>query len=910
MPAEPVIFCPTCQGDGVLWDQRGLANECPTCAGYGVAVWWSEHWWVWRQPVNDLSILERRWERITKIIISALLFVFALVGLALGAPALLRAYIDRDLAAAVLARSWSLAALWFGLFAAMYLTYRLERDQTLFPKIPAGPALSQPGVADWKKPAEFLDMTPMYSEASQRILERAWHLAQTGRRPSVAPADMLAALSFEADVRSMLVRMGIHPEDLQRRLAAWSERIPAGNASPVLAAKTRELLAQAFRRAAEAKRVRITPAFLFAAFADLDDPARELIYDFGVDNNKLQHVVAWLMIQEELQRSVRRYQARASSKPKGVIDRAYTATATPTLDQLSMDLTRLARDGRLPLIVGRDQELERIFRVMESGRRSVILVGEPGVGKTVMLQAMAERMATEEVPRILEDKRLVSLNTPSLVAGAGAIGQLEERLETILQEVARAGNIILAIENVDQLIGVSSTGGQGLDAAQIIAQALNQRAFLALATSEVGSYRRLIENSNLSSIFEKVDIAEMNEEESIVALESRIGALEQKHQVFFSYDAIAQAVSLSRRYMHEKTLPGKAYEVLEEAAVLVVKTHGRNALVSGEDVAQVVTELTKVNVTSVTADEQTKLLHLEEELHKRVVGQDEAVKAVANALRRARAELRDNRRPIANLLFLGPTGVGKTELAKTVAAVYFGSETAMIRLDMSEYQEVSSINRLIGAPPGYAGAESGGYLTEAVRHNPFSLVLLDELEKAHPDILNLFLQVMDDGRLTDSSGRTIDFTSVILIATSNAGTQHIQDRLRDGAALSTIKEELLTTQLQQYFRPEFLNRFDGIILFTPLNPLEVRQIVTLMIDQIAAQMLTKGITLRASPEAADELARIGFDPLFGARPLRRAVQERVDDALAKFLLQGKLGRRDVAILEAGGEIRVEKAAQL
>ena len=296
-------------------------------------------------------------------------------------------------------------------------------------------------------------------------------------------------------------------------------------------------------------------------------------------------------------------------------------------------------------------------------------------------------------------------------------------------------------------------------------------------------------------------------------------------------------------------------------------------------------------------------------MHERVVGQDEAVKAVANALRRARAELRDNKRPIANLLFLGPTGVGKTELAKTVAAVYFGSEEAMIRLDMSEYQDISSIHRLIGAPPGFSGS-STGYLTEAVRQRPFSLVLLDELEKAHPDILNVFLQVMDDGRLTDGNGRTIDFTNVILIATSNAGTQHIQDRMRDGASVSTIKDELLNQELNKYFRPEFLNRFDSVVVFTPLSPIEVTKIVRIMVAEITDRLGRKGISFTATPEAIAELALNGFDPIFGARPLRRAVQEHVDNALAQYMLQGKLGRRDMAVLEPGGVIRVEQAERL
>jgi ATP-dependent Clp protease ATP-binding subunit ClpC len=324
-------------------------------------------------------------------------------------------------------------------------------------------------------------------------------------------------------------------------------------------------------------------------------------------------------------------------------------------------------------------------------------------------------------------------------------------------------------------------------------------------------------------------------------------------------------------------------------------------------VAEIISSKTNVPVTKITEKETEKLLNLEEHIHERMVDQEEAVKAVSTALRRARAELRDIGRPIVNLLFLGPTGVGKTELAKTVAEIYFGSEDNMIRLDMSEYQEKSSISRLIGAPPGYSGSAHGGFLTEAVRARPFSLLLLDEIEKAHPDILNIFLQVMDDGRLTDTQGRTIDFTNAIIIATSNAGTSLIQDRIREKVPLSTIKDELINEALKPYFRPEFLNRFDNIILFKPLNFNEIVLIVDLMLKKVENRLAEKGIRLEATKEAKDELAKKGFDPKFGARPLRRAIQDQVDSALANYLLQGKIGRRDVAVLETGGRISVKKA---
>lgn len=900
--------CPTCTGFGALKNQRGLLIDCPTCTGPGVVTWWAGKWWSWQHPVTELSILERRLEHIVKGLVSALLFVFVLSGLYFGGRRLADAYAGGELWQVLLTPSWPLATLWFGLLCAMYLIYRLERDRTMFPKIPVATLQTPSPSVDWNLKT-MGDIATVCNEMTLRVIELAWRMVQAHKREGLSPLHILSALSTTREVESVLVRLRIVPSELRSHIDRVVTQLPTISTTPVLTATSRELLAQAFRLAAADRRTRISPPYLLAAIGGVDDPARDLLDELGVDDRRLQQATAWLLIQEDLRRRVKSYLRDSASKPQGAIDRGYTAAATPVLDRYSTDLTIRASNNRLPYVVGRDEELKTMFRVIESGRRSVILVGESGVGKTYLLYALAERMAAEDVPEPLRDKRLVALSSSALVAGAGGVGQLEQRVQAIINEITRSGNIVLVIENVDQLVGVSSTGGQGLDAAQMIAQELQQHTFLAIATADPANFRRVLERGSLMSAFEKVEVAEMSPDEAFRVIETRVGPLESRHQAFFTLEAIDRSVELARRYLHERPLPGSALDVLEQSAVLARKARGPKSLVTGEDVATIVSEQGHVKATAVSGDEQQKLLHLEEELHRRVIGQDEAVKAVANSLRRARVELRDNRRPIANLLFLGPTGVGKTELAKTVAAVYFGSESAMIRLDMSEYQDVASIHRLIGAPPGYPGSGSG-YLTEAVRQRPFSLVLLDELEKAHPDILNVFLQVMDDGRLTDGTGRTIDFTNTIIIATSNAGTQHIQNRMRDGAALSTIKDELMERELGQYFRPEFLNRFDSIIVFTPLSPIQVNKIVGLMVKEISDTLARKGITFTATPEAIAELAVNGFDPLFGARPLRRAVQEHVDNALAQFLLQGKLNRRDVAVLEPGGVIRVEAAERL
>jgi ATP-dependent Clp protease ATP-binding subunit ClpC len=382
-------------------------------------------------------------------------------------------------------------------------------------------------------------------------------------------------------------------------------------------------------------------------------------------------------------------------------------------------------------------------------------------------------------------------------------------------------------------------------------------------------------------------------------LESKVGWIEHKQKVFFSYNAIEKAVQYSHRFLHDQKLPESAIEIITEAAALVHNQKGDHFLVGENDVATVIGQKTGIPATSLSENEADKLMRLEEEMHRRVIGQDEGVNLVANALRRARAEIRSTKKPIANFLFLGPTGVGKTELAKTIAEIYFGGENRMIRIDMSEYQDKASIYRLIGAP----GQKGTGILTEAVRQNPFSLVLLDEMEKADPDVLNLFLQVFDDGRLTDSVGRVIDFTSAIIIATSNAGTAFVQSAIASGQPLEEIRQELIRGELKKYYRPEFLNRFDGIVLFRALDRTEIKEVARLMLNRVAKDLEAKGIELRIEDAALETLADAGFDPEFGARPMRRAIQDKVENKLAELVIGGKLKRRDVIVLGEGAEIK-------
>jgi len=510
-------------------------------------------------------------------------------------------------------------------------------------------------------------------------------------------------------------------------------------------------------------------------------------------------------------------------------------------------------------------------------------------------------MVVEDVPPFLQDKRLVSLNLSYLISGATQRGELEQRLNLIISEAVRSGNIVFFIRDIHNMVGVKGMGGE-LDISEILADAIKKKLVYVLSTSIPQEYYRLIERTALGEVLSMVSIAPPNDEVNLQILGLNANRIEAKEGVYFSYKALKATLEFSKRYIHERFLPEKAINLLKECAILVRNQKGKNSFVKEEDVAFLVSSKTNIPLTSITQTESKKLLNLEKEIHKRIINQEEAVKLVASALRRARVELRDTRRPIANLLFLGPTGVGKTELAKTVSYVYFGSEKQMVRIDMSEYQTKESIDRLIGSPDG----SSAGYLTEAVRKNPYTLLLLDEIEKAHPDILNLFLQVMDDGRLTDSLGRTVDFTNVILIGTSNAGTSFIQEEIKKNTPLEKIRQDLIQEKLQDYFKPEFLNRFDSIVVFKPLTKENIKEIARLMLNKLARQVEEKGIILKFTEEAISELAQKGFDPLFGARPLRRVIQEEVNDALARFLLENKISRGDIAILEKGCKIRIQK----
>lgn len=917
-PVE-LIPCDRCNGYSRLISSKEEV-QCSKCNGLGMYAYYLGDVLYWGKRMNALAIAEDKMERGVRISINGFLLLLAVGGLLYGFWEIIQSLKEIDSFSGLLnLKKPGLLLLWTSFLGDLFIVYRINQEASLKHSVkkkvyktasPLAVELNYDQAAALVKDKK-IDISKTFTEEALKAVEEAWKLAKKFKHTEVHPIHLLVAILTLKQSSLIFGRMGVSLKKLGEKVARAlkQEQHPLGEQTG-FAPDFYNLLFLAYSEASILRRNRVDVSELLMVLAKTNELAQEILYDLEVDFDKLKNVVEWLYINKILVKKWRRFRSKAQLKPKGIMNRAMTARPTPTLDQLGRDLTLAARAGALFPLIDREKEVDEILRILEQRLGNVIMVGDAGVGKTIIGEGIAERMTAEDVPKILQDKRLVSLDSGALVAGARVQGEIEGRMKSVINEVALAGNVVLFIDDIANLVGAASTPG-AQDVAAILANALSQGLVQVIGVATTTDFSMYLKNNDaFMRRFQVVKVEEMDDNAAIQVLEARSGGIEYRQKVFFSYDAIADAVKLSRRYIHDRYLPAKALDIIEEAAVLTRETKGENAIVGRDEVATVLSEKTNVKVTRVTAEEEDLLMNLEQRIHERIIGQDEAVNMVAEALRRARAELRDPNRPIANFLFVGPTGVGKTELAKTVAEVYFGEETKMIRLDMSEFQDQTSLSRLIGAPPGYKGASAGGYLTEAVRSAPFSLVLLDELEKAHPDILNVFLQVMDDGRLTDGAGRTVDFTNVIIIATSNAGTAQIQEGLRAGMNIDQIKEKVLDQILKSYFKPEFLNRFDGIVVFRPLEFEQVVAIAELELRKVAKQLATKGITLQADPAAIEELAREGFNPELGARPLRRAIQDKVDSALAKYMLTGQIGRRDVAVLQPGGTIRIEKAPEI
>ncbi|CAI3278381.1 AAA family ATPase [Enterococcus cecorum] len=628
------------------------------------------------------------------------------------------------------------------------------------------------------------------------------------------------------------------------------------------------------------------------------------------------------------------------------------------LDQFGVNITQQARDGKIDPVIGRDQEINRVIEILNRrNKNNPVLIGEPGVGKTAVVEGLALKIVAEEVPQKLQGKEVIRLDVASLVQGTGIRGQFEERMQQLIQEVTNADNIILFIDEVHEIVGAGSAGEGALDAGNILKPSLARGELQLIGATTLNEYRMIEKDPALERRMQPVQVDEPSVEETITILKGIQKRYEDYHHVKYTDEAIEQAAILSNRYIQDRFLPDKAIDLLDEAGSKknltiafvdpksiekkldyaqqqkreasqeedfekaayyrdqitklekLMKTQVEDEempFVTEKDMEKIVEEKTGIPIGDLKEKEQTQLKNLADDLNKRVIGQQEAVEKVSKAIRRNRIGLGKVNRPIGSFLFVGPTGVGKTELAKQLAYELFGSTDAMIRFDMSEYMEKHSVSKLIGSPPGYVGYEEAGQLTEKVRRNPYSLILLDEIEKAHPDVLHMFLQILDDGRLTDAKGRTVSFKDTIIIMTSNAGAGKIEASVGFGAAIEGRTKSVLG-QLNQFFTPEFLNRFDGIVEFKALSKENLLLILDLMLSEVNEQLARQEIHVDVDDAVKEKLVELGYNPAMGARPLRRVIQDKIEDQVAECYLDAPDVKNMHAVLDENGEIIVKAA---
>lgn len=701
-----------------------------------------------------------------------------------------------------------------------------------------------------------------------------------------------------------------------------------------------------------------TEHLLLAILGESDSYAVRFLAEMGVRSSEIVEKMNELMGAET--------DSSASVPKQG--KESKIKSATKTLDQFGRDLTEQARKGEIDPVIGRQMEIERVVQILSRRtKNNPCLIGEPGVGKTAVAEGLALQIVSGNVPELLKDKRLVSLDLTGMIAGTKYRGDFEDRIKNAIEEVKKAGNVILFIDELHTIIGAGAAEGSA-DAANILKPALARGDFQVIGATTIDEYRKHIEkDAALERRFQPVMVGEPTVQEAAAILKGLRDRYEAHHKVKITDEAIEAAVELSSRYISDRYLPDKAIDLIDEAASRVRlrcytvpddlqqleekskeleqekaaavnsqdferaaslrdevrhlkqqleeqrnqwrdKNERSGDEVTAKDIAQIVSSWTGVPVVQLTEEESQRLLRLEEILHQRIVGQKEAVAAVARAIRRGRVGLKDPKRPIGSFLFLGPTGVGKTELCKALAQAMFGDEKAMIRMDMSEYMEKHTVSRMIGSPPGYVGYQEGGQLTEKIRRKPYSVVLFDEIEKAHPDVFHLLLQILEDGQLTDSQGRTVDFKNAVVIMTSNIGARLItENRLNLGFSADNSQEadqkvmrDKVMEELKKAFRPEFLNRIDDIIVFQKLTQEEIQQIAVHMLNDLKARLEPLGVSLEFTEEAVRTIAKAGFDPVYGARPLRREIQTKVEDPLSEELLAGDLKAGRTAVCDASG----------
>ncbi|MEB3103649.1 ATP-dependent protease ATP-binding subunit ClpC [Ferviditalea candida] len=801
-----------------------------------------------------------------------------------------------------------------------------------------------------------------FTERAQKVLALAQEEAVRLGHNNIGTEHILLGLIREGEgiAAKALIALGLGLEKIQDEVEALIGR---GQEQPMNIAYTpraKKVIELSMDEARKLGHTYVgTEHILLGLIREGEGVAARVLNNLGVSLNKARQQVLQLLGSNE-----------AVSTSHGTA----ANVSTPTLDSLARDLTSAAKESNLDPVIGRSKEIERVIQVLSRRtKNNPVLIGEPGVGKTAIAEGLAQRIVNNEIPETLRDKRVMTLDMGSVVAGTKYRGEFEDRLKKIMDEIRQAGNIILFIDELHTLIGAGGAEG-AIDASNILKPALARGELQCIGATTLDEYRKYIEkDAALERRFQPIMVDQPTPEEAILILQGLRDRYEAHHRVKITDEAIEQAVKLSDRYITDRFLPDKAIDLIDEASSKVrlrsytvppnlkqlesrledirkekdaavqsqefekaaslrdteqkmreelektknewKETQGRtDSEVSPEDIAQIVASWTGIPVSQLAEEETERLLKMESILHERVIGQDEAVKAVSKAIRRARAGLKDPKRPMGSFIFLGPTGVGKTELARALAEAMFGDENAVIRIDMSEYMEKHSTSRLVGAPPGYVGYEEGGQLTEKVRRKPYSVVLLDEIEKAHPEVFNILLQVLEDGRLTDSKGRMVDFRNTLIIMTSNVGAEMIKKNSAlgftaaedSGKDYNNMKDKVMA-ELKKTFRPEFLNRIDEIIVFHSLEQEHIGRIVTLMSEELRKRLKDQDVNFTLTDKAKEFLAKEGYDPVYGARPLRRAIQKHIEDRLSEELLLGNISKGDtITIDEENGELVVRK----
>jgi ATP-dependent Clp protease ATP-binding subunit ClpC len=800
-----------------------------------------------------------------------------------------------------------------------------------FGESPTGRAGTAAGQAPTRR-AETVDVTQFFSDATRRLLQRSAQTALDWGSLDLESDHLLYGALQEDVVRHVLQQLDADPDAIAAQLEEEAEKGERTDVAPSLAPDAKAALLAAYEESRELGSSYVGPEHVLLALArDQESQAGQVLQRFGVSHTKLRGAV------------IRGVEAGRPRETSG----------TPRLDEFGRDLTQEAREGKLDPVIGRTDEVEQTIEILSRRtKNNPALLGEPGVGKTAIVEGIAQRIVNDEVPETLAGRRVIALDLAGMIAGTKYRGEFEERLKTVIDEIRGASeDLILFIDELHTVVGAGAAEG-AMDASNMLKPALARGELHVIGATTLDEYRKNIEGDPaLERRFQPVFVREPTVEETIEILRGLKDRYEAFHRVRISDEAIVAAAELSDRYIRDRFLPDKAIDLIDQASARVRlrtrtkdddtrsleedlrrlarerdqataaedydragtlrdqidsrqseleerrKGRQRAPEVTPDDIAEVVSRATGIPVSQLTTEERERLMKLETELHGRIVGQDEAVVAVAEAVRRSRAGLGDPRRPVGSFLFLGPTGVGKTELARALAEALFGDENLMVRFDMSEFQERHTVSRLVGAPPGYVGYEEAGQLTEQVRRRPYSVLLFDEIEKAHADVFNILLQILDDGRLTDAQGRTVDFKHTVVIMTSNLGAARIQDYARRGESFEELKAELMEV-LRGSFRPEFINRIDEIIVFRALTDEQLAEITKLLLDRLVRRLHAQGIDVIFTDEAIELLAHEGFDPEFGARPLRRTIQRLVENELSRMVLSDAIGPGDRVTVDA------------